>query len=255
MHLSDKRKVVFIDIDGTLLPWDGVVSEYDKSMLRKLREQGDFAVLNTGRSYAYIPEDIRNGDYFDGIVAGGGAYVMMNGQTLYSAIIPEDILVKVADLYFTLGKWCKFEGVDDNYTVKSGDPMCKLLESPDDFLTRFKGAQVSKITMQGEISEEEREALHPYFYFYKHTGYSEGFIRGESKTKGIEQVLHALGIDSKHTVGIGDSINDTEMLIHTNFGIAMGNACAEVKKIADVITEDCFHSGVGKAVEEYLLHR
>ena len=55
--------------------------------------------------------------------------------------------------------------------------------------------------------------------------------------------------------GIGGSINYAEMLINTEFGIAMGNACPEVKQIADVITEDCDHSGVGKAVERYLLHR
>lgn len=253
MQQSNERKVVFIDVDGTLLPGGGSVSEYDKEMLRRLRKQGDLVVLNTGRSYAYIPENIRSGDYFDGIVAGGGAYVMMNGRTLYSAIIPEDILLMVSRLYLSIGKWCKFEGVDSNYAVRSDDPACQPVVAAEDFLTRYKGAQVSKITMEGEVSEDEREALHSYFFIYKHGDYSEGFIRGESKTSGIEHVLREVGIDKKHTVGIGDSVNDAEMLINTGFGIAMGNACPEVKQIADVITLDCYHSGVGKAVEEYLL--
>ena len=255
MHQMNSRKVVFIDIDGTLLSSRGTVSEQDMAALRALRAQGDKVFLNTGRSYAYIPEGIRRADYFDGIIAGGGAYIMMDGKTLYSATIPEPILSMVCRLYLSNGKWGKFEGVDNNYAIYSDDRACKPVESADDFKNRYAGVQVSKITMQGEVSEEERKALHPYFYLYRHAYYSEGFIRGESKTTGIEQVLRALGIDKKNTVGIGDSINDAEMLINTEFGIAMGNACPEVRQIADVITEDCDHSGVGKAVERYLLHR
>lgn len=253
MRQRDSRRVVFIDIDGTLLPAGGPVSEFDKAALRALRAQGDKVFLNTGRSYAYIPEDIRRADYFDGIIAGGGAYIRMDGKTLYSATIPEPILSMVCRLYLSNGKWCKFEGVDDNYAIYSDDRACKPVESEDDFKNRYAGVQVSKITMQGEVSEEERKVLHSFFYLYRHADYSEGFIRGESKTTGIELVLKTLGIDKKQTVGIGDSINDAEMLINTEFGIAMGNACPEVRQIADVITDDCYHSGVGRAIEKYLL--
>jgi len=38
-----------------------------------------------------------------------------------------------------------------------------------------------------------------------------------------------------------------------NLGIAMGNACSELKETAQYITDDCKHGGVGKAIKIMVL--
>lgn len=247
-----EKKAIFIDIDGTLMSGGELPSKYNICQLRRVRQQGDMVFLNTGRSYGYIPRQLREADYIDGIVAGGGAHVVLRQQTIYRRVIAEDVLCAVSGLYLRIGKWCLFEGEEENYEVFR-DGALQLVEHEDDFRTRYRGALISKITMQGEVGEEERQVLHPHFYLYRQNGYSEGFIRGESKTGGIEKILQAVHIDKKQTIGIGDSLNDVEMLLNTEFGIAMKNACVELKQIADVTTDDCWHDGVGKALEKYLL--
>lgn len=245
-------KAVFIDIDGTLIVDNGPPSDFDVSRLVKAREQGHMIFLNTGRSYAFIPECLRTADYIDGIVAGGGAHVILRGKTLHRRTISEDQLCQIAALYLRIGKWCQFEGETDNYRVID-DGRLKPVTSPDDFCTRYKNAKITKITMEGMVSPEERVVLHPWFYLYKLDGYSEGIIRGESKTGGINRILEATGIPWENTIGIGDSANDIEMIINVAFGIAMNNAVTELKQAARAVTDDCRHNGVGKAIDKYLL--
>ena len=209
--------------------------------------------LNTGRSYAFIPKGLREAPYIDGIVAGGGAHVILDGKTLHRRTIPEDLLCEIAALYLRIGKWCQFEGETENYRVID-DGRLKPVTSPNDFRTRYKNAQITKITMEGEVTPEERSLLHPWFYLYKMDQYSEGIIRGESKTGGINRILEATGILWENTIGIGDSANDIEMIMNVAFGIAMNNAVTELKQAARAITDDCYHNGVGKAIQKYVLN-
>ena len=57
-------------------------------------------------------------------------------------------------------------------------------------------------------------------------------------------------IDISETVAIGDAPNDTEILQTAGYGIAMGNASAEIKEIADFVTADNDHDGVAVAIEK-----
>ena len=58
-----------------------------------------------------------------------------------------------------------------------------------------------------------------------------------------------LGIKREDTIAIGDSMNDYHMLQFAGIAVAVGNAEEQIKDIADIITEDCNNSGVGKALE------
>ena len=45
-------------------------------------------------------------------------------------------------------------------------------------------------------------------------------------------------------VAFGDSMNDAAMLKRAGVSVAMGNACGELKALADVVCEDVAHDGV-----------
>ena len=67
---------------------------------------------------------------------------------------------------------------------------------------------------------------------------------GYSKATGIEQLINHLGINWKNTYAFGDSMNDYEMLQVCNYGVAMKNACQELKAGADNICESVENDGV-----------
>ncbi|MNC81028.1 putative bifunctional phosphatase/peptidyl-prolyl cis-trans isomerase [compost metagenome] len=60
-------------------------------------------------------------------------------------------------------------------------------------------------------------------------------------------MLHHLGLPVEHTIGIGDGMNDVEMLEFCKLGIAMGNAKPGLKEIADDITDDLENDGLYKS--------
>ena len=249
---SGKRKAIFIDIDGTLIAGSPVPSDYNIQMLQKARKNGHMIFLNTGRSLGFIPKALKDAEYIDGIIAGGGAHVVLHGETIHHKTIPEEQLCAISALYLNIGKWCQFEGEEENYRIIDNGTM-KVIRDAEDFRTVYKGACITKITMEGMVSEAERTILHPWFYLYSMNTYSEGIIRGESKTKGIRIMLDTVGIPWENTVGIGDSENDIEMIMNVEFSIAMKNAVTKLKQIARVVTDDCNHDGVGKAIAKYVL--
>ena len=58
--------IVFLDVDGTLIDYDGTLPESTKRAISKARENGHLAVIVTGRSRSHIEEPILDIG-FDGI--------------------------------------------------------------------------------------------------------------------------------------------------------------------------------------------
>ena len=54
-------------------------------------------------------------------------------------------------------------------------------------------------------------------------------------------------------MAVGDGNNDIELMRAAGFSVAMGNAVAPVRQVADAVTEDCDHDGAAKAVLRYML--
>jgi hypothetical protein len=50
-------------------------------------------------------------------------------------------------------------------------------------------------------------------------------------------------------MAIGDSDNDSSMLMAAGFPVAMGNATDNIKSIARYVTDDNEHDGVGKVIK------
>ena len=61
------------------------------------------------------------------------------------------------------------------------------------------------------------------------------------------------GIDQSEVVGIGDNINDKEMIEYAGLGIAMGNSSPDVKEVADIVVSDNNSDGVAEAIKLYIL--
>ena len=61
------------------------------------------------------------------------------------------------------------------------------------------------------------------------------------------------GLTRAQVMAVGDSGNDCAMIEAAGLGVAMGNATDDIKKIADVTTDDNNHDGVAAAIENYVL--
>jgi Cof subfamily protein (haloacid dehalogenase superfamily) len=251
-------KAIFLDIDGTLLSRGQGPFASDVAMIEVARAAGHRVFLNTGRSFANIPLILRNAPYIDGIVAGGGAHVLLNGETIYHSWVQAETLTATCAYYLRDQKWCVFEGETNIYGINDFKPdmymqAVKDIASADDFLSLYKGELISKLTIEDAPTPAERAALEGYFKLNVFDDYFEAIIKNESKQRGMEIMLKAVGISREDSVGMGDSPNDIDMIRFAGISVAMGNACDELKQLAAHTTADCEHGGVGAAIQRWVL--
>ncbi|MDD5474584.1 MAG: phosphoglycolate phosphatase [Candidatus Methanoperedens sp.] len=71
-----------------------------------------------------------------------------------------------------------------------------------------------------------------------------------NKGTGLKRVAELMGLDARDFVAIGDSPNDIEMLKASGFGVAVGNAHPELKRVARMVTMGEYGAGVAEAVGE-----
>ena len=68
--------------------------------------------------------------------------------------------------------------------------------------------------------------------------------KGVDKGRGIELVCRRFGATPVDAVAFGDSMNDAAMLERAGVSVAMGNACDELKKLADEICKSVEEDGI-----------
>ena len=72
------KKIVFFDIDGTIYRYGEPIPNDTLEAIKSLKQNGHLAIICTGRTKSMIfPEILEIG--FDGIIAGAGTYVEVDG--------------------------------------------------------------------------------------------------------------------------------------------------------------------------------
>ena len=245
---------VFLDIDGTLITEDerGPFDD-DLAGIEKARQKGTTFFLCTGRSVAQIPGVLAKATWYDGIVAAGGAHIIVAGKTLYHNWIPIDVLCEIAGLFLTNSRKCSFRGDTYTYVVNqnaaAGNGGKLPVTSVHDFERLYPDAKVSMLTVDHSIGNEERTFLEKYFDMYYQIPHLDCFIKGEGKAKGMKLILDSFGLELKHSVAVGDSSNDMDIIQYAGTGIAVGNACAALKEKASWISAAVGEGAVVKALE------
>jgi Cof subfamily protein (haloacid dehalogenase superfamily) len=111
------------------------------------------------------------------------------------------------------------------------------------------------INLLTELAAVEEAAAHPT------TSWDKGdvvdiHITHEHATKryGVEKLMSILNIKKEAVIAIGDSHNDIPLLEAAGFKVAMGNAPAEVKAIADYVAPSLDEDGVADAISKFILN-
>ncbi len=84
-----KNKIIFFDIDGTLIAYDGeksVMPESTKLAIKKLRENGHLVFISSGRPIRFIIQEFRG--MFDGFICGNGTYLIYKGKWIFMILLP-----------------------------------------------------------------------------------------------------------------------------------------------------------------------
>lgn len=251
------KKIVFFDIDGTLLDHDKNLPQKTKAAIRQLKEQGTFVAIATGRA-PFMFESLREELDIDSYVSFNGQYVVFENECIYSnpldhsklETLLHDSLENQHPLVFMDEKTMKATVSNHPFILES---MRSLKfphpEKDEDF---YQNRNIYQTLLFCESS-------HDQFYVHNHSSFR--FVRwhpvsvdvipaGGSKAEGIRKMIEILGFNLKDVYAFGDGLNDIEMFQAVGTAVAMGNAVDEVKELAKFVTKDVSDDGIWHGLKE-----
>lgn len=259
------RKIVFFDIDGTIYLYGKGIPNDTFEAIRKLRKNGNLAILCTGRTKSMIFPEIEDIG-FDGMIAGGGTYVEYNGKEISRYVMDKSLTVDVIKCMRKNNIMAIPEGIEYLYFDKeimpeSYYPVYELYKSKVREnvieIQDINDVVVSKISGTANSSADFitlEEVYGDRFTIVKHMNkYIEMIPKGYSKAEGIKELIAYLNIPWEDTYAFGDSMNDYEMLKYVNYGVAMGNADEKFKNQMKYVTDEYDKGGIKNALEKFEL--
>lgn len=268
----EKKKIIFFDIDGTLVDRNGVISESTKTAIKELKENGHLCFICTGRTKSMIPQNIKELD-FDGYVMGAGTEIYYQGQSIHSAIIGQELLKQTMEQLEEIQCIYTLEGPEYIYVkrdtlmderpyfkvfIKKLGSIVKTIEDEQNYVAnKFTGvftvgSEPNMELLQQQFGETYNVVIHEN---NEENSLTSGLIElvphPYTKAYGIQVCINKLGLEFEQTVAVGDSNNDLEMLEYANTAIVMGNGSEKAKVRADYITTDVDQDGIYHAMKHY----
>lgn len=253
-----QKKVLFFDIDNTILTRNNEIPESTFRAFEKLHENGHLVFINTGRSRAYVQDPKLLSLGFDGFITGCGTMIEYDGEIIKDSRLDIDLVEHTVN---TLRKYRIrpiLEGKEYLYFDESefgSDPYGMKLkrELGERRLTienEWRKWEIYKYACDttGSARDSCFEELKEYYDFMIHNERVVEIVpKGCHKGVGILDVCSYLGIDVKDTIAFGDSANDIGMLETAGYAVVVGNGSEAAKAYADYVTTDLLDDGIWNA--------
>lgn len=269
-----EQKIIFLDVDGTLVDYEGRLPDSAASAVRQARANGHRVYICTGRSRAEVYPFLWEIG-LDGMIGGNGSYVEDHGTVVMHQMLTAAQCRAVVD-------WLQARGLPFYLESNSG------LYASADFATgaaaaireysRRKNGDMGVMTVQqafpdmiydGELYREDVNKIS--FVLQEHEDYPDAAaafpdlkagtwggtgetalfgdlgVKQITKAHAIDKLLAYLQADRADTIAFGDAKVDIPMLKYCAYGVAMGNGGEEIRAMADLITDDVDQDGLWNA--------
>mgnify|MGYP004551406803 CR=1 FL=1 len=232
------KKLIVIDLDGTLLKKDETLGEYSQKILSRLINEGHIIILASGRptrsllpiykqiscnapiiSYngavIYNPSDNTFPLIKKSIPAEFALKIINEGKNLFTSIVLDDSFYLYSlriDNY--LKKYFPYEGINTKFGQINSFPNKEILSCV--------------LKTSHTYDEELKELLHGSnkikLRHWRNSFYSELYLEDVNKGNALEYIQDYYKIKKEDCIGFGDSFNDLSMLERVGQAFAMKNA-------------------------------
>lgn len=259
-------KMVVTDIDGTIYSPETGISQAVKSCVKELTNNGIYVAIATGRSFSStksIADEL--GIQCPLICYQGGLINSYEGEILDVKYLNEDIAREIV-------KDLRSRGIHMNVYIED----VLYVENDNDYIKAYvgdKGIDYFKVNSFDELDFsklnkvlaidhdtqlienliKELQEKYPQIYVVKSTNiFCEIANKEATKGNAIKFLANKLGFTEKEVLAIGDQNNDIEMVKTAGVGVAMGNGTAEIKAIANYVTDSVKEDGFVKAINKFV---
>jgi len=262
--MRSPRRLLALDVDGTLLRSDGTLTTRTRDALRAADRVGWHVALVTGRPLPYVLPLVRELAVGEFVVAANGATVceVGTGAVLDQSSLPGHVVrlavesarrsvpglrlaattlrgLHVEQGFDQLAPLSRADAiVVDDATPHADDTVHSIVLYALGLDTRNVLARVAAVVPPDvHVSPSGLP------------GSVELTAPGVHKGSGVARLCERLGVEQRDVVAFGDGLNDHEMLIWAGHGVAMGNADDATKAIAAEVTASNDDDGVASVVE------
>lgn len=268
--MSENNKLIFLDVDATLYSKEQrLVPESAITAIHEAQKNGHKVLINTGRPLVYFEKEILDIGC-NGYLCSNGVHILLDGETIYHKTVPESVIEQLKHICETHHIYGTFEGEKCSYFR---DHNVDFHPHYGFMITAFELAPY----MKHEFSWDHVESPDKAIVFTGPGSDREGFVKsldcisdtmdyiriddtqyeillkGHDKGTGLKYVADYLHVSPEDCYAFGDSNNDLSMFEAAGHGIAMGNACDELKNIADYVTTDVNDDGLYNGFQHYHL--
>lgn len=260
--------LIFLDVDDTL---------YSKSQrlvppsaiegIKEAQKNGHKVLINTGRPFAYFEKEILDIG-FDGLLCSNGVHIILDGETVYSRTVPEDTMHFVMEscenngIFGVLeGRRCSFFRDHNIDFHPHYGFMIQAFDLAPYMPHKFSWDQADEcdkmIVFAGEGSNvpgflKDLDSISEVMDYIRidDTQY-EILLKGHDKGTGLVFTADHYNVPLDRCYAFGDSNNDTEMILRAGHGVAMGNACDELKENVEFVTTHVDQDGIYNGLKHY----
>lgn len=240
-------KMLALDIDGTLLPNDGTISDTTIKWVRRAVEAGVTIVLATGRA-------VQTADPIRQKLDLTGSLVLLNGAEIWAA--PGQLLERhfidtngIRDMHRVANQYNTSFWASSVHTIAAKKNWTDDMFYYDWMKFGMHHSDLNVIQRVHHIIS----SWGTYEVTSSHPLNIEIGPKGISKASGIATICNHLDIPMTQVMAIGDSLNDLEMIRTVAFGVAMENGSPVIKEEADAVTTSNDDDGVAHAIKQFLL--
>ena len=249
-------KIVFIDVDGTLVDYDNLLPSSAVEAIRKARANGHKVYISTGRSRAEVYQEIWDIG-LDGMIGGNGSYVEDNGQVVMHQLLTAEQSRRIVDwlherklefylesnngLFASENFETRGEPVMQEYSARKGQDDAAKMTVRKAFPEMIFGGELyrddlNKVSFILESYDDFLAAKEAFPDLQAGTWGGVGEtalfgdlgVRGITKAHAIDELLKHIGGRIEDTIAFGDAKIDISMFECCAVGVALGNGGEEI---------------------------
>lgn len=262
------KKLIAIDLDGTTLNAQSLITPKTQETLIKAQQQGHTVVIATGRPFRMSEQFYRQLKLDSAMVNFNGSlthkpfkYWEKETEYFIDRAIAFDLKAKKEALgiefvaaedrrHFFVSQ---LDGVDPTFfgstKVTNDNLLESLKENPTSLLIKTRPETLESVA-------EELNRSYPDVATKTWGGphnMLEMTPKGVHKATGLALIADDLGFKPKNIMAFGDEYNDVEMLEFAGRGVVMKNGSEQAKKVANDMTEYTNdEDGLARYLEKYL---
>lgn len=253
-------KVVFLDIDGTILKPDHTYSPSTKNAILQLQAQNIKTIIATGRPLHEI-KGLAKELNIDSAIGFNGACAIVEGKVIVNETFDPDIVEKIVDVAKINGHGIVLSTYGVNYLTDLDAPETKLFIKTFDFklneefskadFNQALALTVTRVNQDEALEYGFNDLIQPLQVNVPGMQHCYDIVRTDiNKGYAVKKVLEYLQVTTEEAIAFGDGANDKEMMRSVGTSFAMGNADPLLFRYTTHRTTSVMDSGIYNGLKQ-----